>query len=73
VPEAVRFATKPRLAVEMVERAIGTGVPFALVAADSVYGVGEVEMALRRAGKGYGLGHRQVGGGAGCLSSVGQV
>src|SRR3954447_559345 len=53
VPEDVRFATKPHLAVEMIERAIGAGVPFAWVAADSVYGVGEVEMALRRAGKGY--------------------
>jgi SRSO17 transposase len=56
VPEAVKFATKPHMAVEMVERAIGAGVPFAWVAADSVYGVGEVEMALRRAGKGYVLG-----------------
>jgi SRSO17 transposase len=56
VPEDVRFATKPRLAVEMIERAISAGVPFAWVAADSVYGVGEVEMVLRRAGKGYVLG-----------------
>jgi len=56
VPEDVKFATKPHLAVDMVERAIGAGVPFAWVAADSVYGVGEVEMALRRAGKGYVLG-----------------
>jgi SRSO17 transposase len=56
VPENVKFATKPHLAVEMVERAVGAGVPFAWVAADSVYGVGEVEMALRRAGKGYVLG-----------------
>src|SRR4051794_19052545 len=56
VPENVKFATKPHLAVEMVERAIGAGVPFAWVAADSVYGVGEVEMALRRAGKGSVLG-----------------
>ena len=31
-------------------------VPFGWVAADSVYGVGAVEMALRRAGKGYVLG-----------------
>ena len=56
VPEDVRFATKPHLAVEMIERAISAGVPFVWVAADSVYGVGEVEMALRRAGKGYVLG-----------------
>ena len=56
VPEDVTFATKPRLAVAMIERAIAGGVPFAWVAADSVYGVGEVEMALRRAGKGYVLG-----------------
>ncbi|SDB74030.1 hypothetical protein SAMN02927895_05002 [Belnapia rosea] len=40
----------------MIERAIAVGVPFAWVAADSVYGVGEIEMALRRAGKSYVLG-----------------
>ena len=40
----------------MIERANAADVPFAWVAADSVYGVGEVEMALRRAGKGYVLG-----------------
>jgi SRSO17 transposase len=56
VPEAVTFATKPQLAVAMIERAIDAGVPFSWVAADSVYGVGGVEMALRRAGKGYVLG-----------------
>jgi SRSO17 transposase len=56
VPEDVRFATKPHLAVEMIERAVDAGVPFAWVAADSVYRVGEVEMVLRRAGKGYVLG-----------------
>ncbi len=31
-------------------------VPFNWVAADTVYGVGDIEMALRRAGKGYVLG-----------------
>lgn len=56
VPEDVRFATKPAIAVAMVQRAIIAGVPFAWVAADTVYGVGEMEMALRRAGKGYVLG-----------------
>ena len=56
VPEAVRFATKPRLAVDMIERAIAADVPFAWVAADSIYGVGEIERTLRRAGKGYVLG-----------------
>jgi len=56
VPPEVTFATKPRLARVMIERAIAAKVPFGWVAADSVYGVGEIEMALRRAGKGYVLG-----------------
>ena len=56
VPESVTFATKPQLARSMIERAIQAGVPFAWVAADSISGVGEIEMALRRAGKGYVLG-----------------
>lgn len=56
VPPGTTFATKPQLARAMIERAIAAGVPFRWVAADSVYGVGEIEMALRRAGKGYVLG-----------------
>ncbi len=56
VPAEVGFATKPRLAADMIERAIRAGVPFAWAATDSVYGVGEVEAVLRRAGKGYVLG-----------------
>ena len=56
VPEEVSFATKPRLAVQMIERASAAKVPFAWAAADTVYGVGELETALRRANKGYVLG-----------------
>jgi len=56
VPPGTAFATKPRLALAMIERAVAAEVPFAWVAADSVYGVGEIETALRRAGKGYVLG-----------------
>ncbi len=48
VPDDVRFATKPVIAVAMIERALEAGVPFAWVAADSVYGVGEVEKVLLR-------------------------
>src|SRR6187551_1273159 len=56
VPSGTGFATKPRLAWAMIERAIAAEVPFTWVAADSVYGVGEIERDLRRAGKGYVLG-----------------
>jgi SRSO17 transposase len=56
VPSDVSFATKPRLAAAMIERAIAARVPFRWVAADTVYGVGDIERDLRRAGKGYVLG-----------------
>lgn len=56
VPETVAFATKPALAVEMIQRALTADVPFSWVAADAVYGVGDIEGALRRAYKGYVLG-----------------
>jgi SRSO17 transposase len=53
VPEQIEFATKPHLACGMIERAIAARVPFAWMAADTVYGVSEVEMLLRRENKGY--------------------
>src|ERR1700747_3015912 len=56
VPNDIGFATKPRLAAWMIARAAATGVPFSWVAADSVYGVGEIERDLRLLGKGYVLG-----------------
>jgi SRSO17 transposase len=56
VPKAASFATKPALAVQMIGRAIAQDVPFSWVAADAVYGVGDIEQALRRACKGYVLG-----------------
>ena len=56
VPKGTGFATKPRLAVQMTERALAAKVAFGWVAADSVYGVGELETALRQANKGYVLG-----------------
>ena len=56
VPGEVAFATKPQLAARMIARAIADGVPFRWVAADTVYGVGDIERNLRRAAKGYVLG-----------------
>ncbi len=38
VPETVRFATKPRLAEQMLQRALEAGVPARWVTGDSVYG-----------------------------------
>jgi SRSO17 transposase len=56
VPDSVQFVTKPAIAAQMIERAMAAGVPFAWVAADTIYGVGAIQMQLRRAGKGYVLG-----------------
>jgi SRSO17 transposase len=56
VPRDVGFATKPKIARRMIAGAIAAKVPFSFVAADSVYGTGEIETLLRNACKGYVLG-----------------
>jgi SRSO17 transposase len=55
-PDALCFAPKPQRAAQMIERAMAAGVPFDGAATDTVSGVGALEMPLRRAGKGSGLG-----------------
>src|SRR5882672_8516099 len=55
-PPDVGFATKPKLATRMIAGAMAASVPFKWVAGDTVYGVGDIEQQLRRAGKGYVLG-----------------
>jgi SRSO17 transposase len=45
VPEDVSFATKPKLGIKMLERALDAGVPCAWVTGDCVYGG---DSALRR-------------------------
>src|SRR5262249_17814250 len=56
VPRDVGFATKPKIARRMIADAIAAKVPFSFVAADTVYGTGEIETLLRKACKGYVLG-----------------
>ena len=53
VPPDTGFATKPKLATRMIARATVAPVPFKWVAGDTVYGVGDIEQQLRRAGKGW--------------------
>lgn len=54
VPEQVEFATKPALAVRMLDRAIEAGVPARWVAGDEVYGA---DPLLRKAVRTRGLGY----------------
>lgn len=56
VPNDVGFATKPQMARRMIARALAAKVPFSFVATDTVYGTGDIETMLRKAGKGYVLG-----------------
>ncbi|OAV50292.1 hypothetical protein A6U98_22905 [Rhizobium sp. WYCCWR10014] len=56
MPDTVSFLTKPALALAMIERAIASDVLFSWVAADSVCGVGDIEMALKRAARAIVLG-----------------
>ena len=56
VPDGIGFATKPQMARKMIARAIAAKAPFSFVAADTVYGTGDIVNLLRKAGKGYVLG-----------------
>jgi SRSO17 transposase len=56
VPETVTFRTKPRLALEMLERALDDGVPARWVVGDAVYGSdGELRRALEARDQAYAL------------------
>jgi SRSO17 transposase len=56
VPEAVAFHTKPWLALDMLARALDTGVPARWVVGDSVYGNdGKLRRALEARGQAYAL------------------
>ena len=56
VPDSIRFVTKPEIAAQMIERALAAGVPFDVGGHRHRLWRGQVEMQLRRAGKGYVLG-----------------
>src|SRR6201981_1689764 len=49
VPSDVGFVTKPKMARGMIARVIAAKVPFSFVAADTVYGTGDIEQQLRQA------------------------
>ncbi len=54
VPDGIEFATKPHLALAMIEAAVAAGVRVGLVTGDEVYGADPVLRAgLRRLGLGY--------------------
>jgi SRSO17 transposase len=54
VPDKIRFATKPQLAVDLIARAVAGSVPFAWIVADEVYGrAGKLRAYVESLGKGY--------------------
>src|SRR6516165_1255330 len=53
VPEEVMFATKPELAVALLQRAHQRGIRAAFVADDEVYGGRDLRRAIRALGLGY--------------------
>jgi SRSO17 transposase len=54
IPADTEFATKPRLAADMITRAVTAGVPAGWVAGDEVY---RADPQLRRTIRGHGLGY----------------
>jgi SRSO17 transposase len=54
VPEEVAFASKPKLGLAMLQRALAAAVPFTWVTGDSVYGADHrLRRLLERHGRGY--------------------
>ena len=53
IPEEVMFASKPRLADGLLDRAHARGIRAAFVAGDEVYGGRELRRGIRRRGMGY--------------------